>query len=43
MLIGEVLAELLMRQNPMSPSDIGIVALNIVPFLVILDAAHRSF
>lgn len=26
----------------MSPSDIGIVALNIVPSLVILDAPHSS-
>ena len=42
MLIGEVLAELLMRQNPMSPSDIGIIAFDVVPPLVILDAPHSS-
>ena len=42
MLIGEVLAELFMWQYPMSPSDIGKVALDVVPPLIILDAAHRS-
>ncbi len=42
LLISEVLPELLMRQYPMSPSDIGIVALDVVPSLIILDAAHGS-
>ena len=40
---GEILLELLMRQYPMSPSDIGIVALNVVPSFIILDAPHGSF
>jgi len=39
---GEVLLELLMWQYPMSPSDIGIVAFDVVPSLVILDAPHGS-
>ena len=39
---GEVLLELLVRQYPMSPSDIGIVAFDVVPSLVILDAPHGS-
>lgn len=43
MLIGEVLAELLMRQNPVSPTYIGTVAFDVVPSLIILDAAHGSF
>ena len=42
MLISEVLLELLVRQYPMSPSDIGIVALDVVPSLIILDTAHGS-
>ena len=43
MQIGEVLLEFLMWQYPMPPSYIGIVALDVVPTLVILDAAHGSF
>ena len=42
MLISEVLLELLVRQYPMSPSDIGIVALDVVPSLIRLDTAHGS-
>lgn len=42
MLISEVLLELLVRQYPMSPSDIGIVAFDVVPSLIILDTAHGS-
>lgn len=42
MLISEILLELLVRQYPMSPPDIGIVALDIVPSLVILDTTHGS-
>ena len=42
MLISKILLELFMWQYPMSPSDIGIIALNIVPSLVILDAPHSS-
>ena len=40
--ISEILLELLVRQYPVSPPDIGIVALDIVPSLVILDAPHCS-
>ena len=40
--ISEILLELLVRQYPVSPPDIGIVALDIVPSLVILDTAHGS-
>ena len=39
---GEVRPELLMRQYPMSPPDIGIVALDVVPPFIILDAPHGS-
>ena len=42
MQISEILLELFMWQYPMSPSNIGIVALDIVPSLVILDAPHGS-
>lgn len=42
MQISEVLLELLVRQYPMSPSDIGIVALDVVPSLIILDTAYGS-
>ena len=42
MLISKVLLELLMWQYPMSPSDIGIVALDVVPSFIILDASHGS-
>ena len=39
---GEVLPELLVRQYPMSPPDIGIVTLDVVPSLIIFDAPHGS-
>ena len=42
MLICKVLLELLMRQYPMSPPNIGIVAFDVVPSLIILDTAHGS-
>ncbi len=39
---GEVLPELLVWQYPVSPPDIGIVALDVMPSLIILDTAHGS-